>query len=77
MKPYQDTGAYVFDKVETDLIMLRDNEMKIQTIAANAYSKYYENRVQHIGKEIRYIIEFFKEWKILTKNYAYLMPIFS
>jgi hypothetical protein len=77
MKPYQDSGAYIFDKVDSDLIMLRDCEMKIATIATNVYSKYYENRVSMLGKEIKYILEFYKSWKVLTKDYAYLMPIFN
>jgi len=51
--------------------------MKLFTIASNVYSKYYENRVSLLSKEIKYILEFYKNWKILTKNYAYLMPIFN
>jgi len=63
MAPYQDTGAYVFNSVDQDLMMLSDCAMKVETISANQYSKYYEGRVQSAGKEIKYILEFYNNWK--------------
>jgi hypothetical protein len=29
-----------------------------------------------LGKEIKNIIDFFKNWKLIVKNWAYLLPVF-
>jgi hypothetical protein len=33
--------------------------------------------VNDLGKEIKYCIEFYKNWKVVTKNWAYLLPVFN
>ena len=58
-------------------MLFRDAELKMTTIAQNAYAKYYESRVQQMSKEIRTTIDFYKNWKQIIKYWAYLIPVFK
>jgi hypothetical protein len=51
--------------------------MKLKAIETNAYSKYFEARVGQLSKEVSNILQFFKTWKNITKNWAYLIPVFT
>ena len=67
----------IFDGIELDMLTFTDCDMKIATLQQSAYSKHYEGRISQVGKDIKYVIEFYKSWRLITKWWAYLLPIFE
>jgi len=59
------------------LLIYYDCEMKITTLMQSSFGKHYEGRISQVQKEIKYVLEFFKVWKTITKFWVYLNPIFE
>lgn len=51
-------------------------DLKITSIAHNAYARIFKDRIEHVQKDLKRIIYFFQVWNDLQKYWAYLLPIF-
>ena len=77
VEAYRDTGTSILRGLEDDLAQFQECDLKVSSIAHNQFAKVFKDRLDRIGRDLRFLIEFYSVWKDLQKYWAYLLPIFE
>lgn len=72
--PYQ--GSFLLQDVEVDLAIIKECQLKANSISQSAYSKRFRESIDRLVIILRTMVKFYTAWKGMQKLWAYMTPIF-